>query len=159
MCLPRWCFEQKHCGCGLNSGGETTDHKSSARYQERLKQLVADEFQMGMKKLGGSAKSKGDKADEAKQAAEAKLEEEVTRFLSRSSLPRHRTATHTTRTAHNTPVPSTPPLPHNLSRRPTLHNPCHPSPYPAPTHFCVHYLHPRQPRRIDHHTSGRCHRR
>lgn len=78
MCLPRWCFEQKHCGCGLNSGGETTDHKSSARYQERLKQLVADEFQMGMKKLGGSAKSKGakgDKADEAKQAAEAKLEE------------------------------------------------------------------------------------
>lgn len=54
--------------------------KSSARYQERLKQLVADEFQVGMKKAGGSAKSKiakGDKADEAKQAAEAKLEEEV----------------------------------------------------------------------------------
>ena len=54
--------------------------KSSPRYQERLKQLVAEE--VGAKKSGGSAKAKsakGDKADEAKKAAEAKLDEEARR--------------------------------------------------------------------------------
>ena len=54
--------------------------KSSSRYQERLKQLLAEEFKVGVKKSGGSAKSKGlkgDKAEEAKQAAEEMLHEEL----------------------------------------------------------------------------------
>ena len=55
--------------------------KGSPRYQEKLKMTMAEEFKVGIKKsTGGSAKTKsvkGDKADEAKKAAEAKLEEEV----------------------------------------------------------------------------------
>jgi len=54
--------------------------KNSPRYQERLKQLVAEDLKVGLKKIGGSAKvkaSKGEKAEDAKKAAEAKLEEEV----------------------------------------------------------------------------------
>ena len=55
--------------------------KASPRYQEKLKMTMAEEFKIGVKKsTGGSAKTKsvkGDKADEAKKAAEAKLEEEV----------------------------------------------------------------------------------
>merc|ERR1719231_67769 len=52
--------------------------KASSRYQQRLKQLIDES--MGSKKSGGSAKAKsakGDKAEEAKLAAEAKLEEEL----------------------------------------------------------------------------------
>jgi len=52
--------------------------KASSRYQQRLKQLMDD--YMGGKKSGGSAKAKsakGDKVEEAKLLAEAKLEEEL----------------------------------------------------------------------------------
>jgi len=54
--------------------------KASSRYQERLKQLLAEEFKVGLKKSGGSTKGKsvkGDKADEAREKAEAMLHEEI----------------------------------------------------------------------------------
>jgi len=60
--------------------------KASPRYQEQLKKMMAEEFKVGVKKTGGSAKNlakagRGDKADDAKKAAEAKLEEEVVNVL------------------------------------------------------------------------------
>ena len=79
MCLPRWCaLSRSTAAAALTRVARRPTTRAARATRERLKQLVADEFQMGMKKLGGSAKSKGakgDKADEAKQAAEAKLEE------------------------------------------------------------------------------------
>ena len=73
--------------------GQVKAIKNSARFQEQLKQMMADEYKVGLKKAGGSAKAKsakGDKADEAKKAAEAKLEEEVISKLMRRQRTRTR---------------------------------------------------------------------